>query len=187
MTASNDALLSYLRTMVQMREAHLPSMGARFLCTEDYVLKKGVVFESQPLSADEDAYVRSLVRAYGGGSRLRIKQCFYNSMMLLTRDREDRLTYVEGFAQGRVMPVAHGWLMIGDGKVVDVTLRHPKRGRAALCDRVLGTWDDERAYAGVPFPREYIMRSMVERGIAGSVIDDWERGWPLLTGVETPV
>lgn len=145
---------------------------------EGYVLREGRPFESQDLTSDEMAYVMEATR----GGRFPIKQCFYNSQILLvTRDPENRFTYIEGYCAHAVLPVLHGWLAIG-GKVVDLTMRTRVRapGRRRLSDRVLGSWADGREYFGAAIDRKYVLRRMLEREAAGSLIDDWEAGWPLL-------
>lgn len=143
---------------------------------EGYVLRNGRQFESQELSADEMAYV---LRATKRGT-FPIKQCYYNSQMILARDFEHRFTYVEGYCAHAIIPVLHGWLEIG-GKVVDVTMRTKIRAkRRQLADRVLGSWLDSREYFGVPMDRDYVVERMIARQAAGSLIDDFEGRWPLL-------
>ncbi len=83
------------------------------------MLREGRPYESQELTPDEMAYVLHISKHM----RFPIKQCYYNSQMLLAmRDVERRLTYVEGYCAHAVFPVLHGWLEIG-GKVLDVTMR----------------------------------------------------------------
>lgn len=144
---------------------------------EGYVLREGRSYESQELTPDEMAYVLAISKRM----QFPIKQCYYNSQMLLTmRDHENRLTYVEGFCAHAVIPVLHGWLEIG-GKVVDVTMRTKNLAkRRQLKDRVLGSWSDGRQYWGVRFDREYVVGRMIDRRAAGSLIDDWEGRFPLL-------
>ena len=144
---------------------------------EGYVLREGRPYESQELTPDEMAYV---LRALRRGV-FPVKQCYYNSQMILAnKDPERRFTYVEGYCAHAVISVLHGWLEIG-GKVVDVTMRSSVRAkRRQLADRVLGCWSDGRAYLGVPMEREYVLERMVDRRAAGSLIDDWEGGFPLL-------
>jgi hypothetical protein len=89
------------------------------------------------------------------------RHCFLNAQALVRRDL--RLTYVEGFAVGALIPVLHAWAADPDGRVVDVTWP-----RAAAVE-----------YFGVPFARAYALR---RRGRALSLIDGWHRDWPLLRG-----
>ena len=143
---------------------------------EAYVLREGHLFGPCPLSADEMAYVLQISR----GRKFPIKQCFYNSQMLLAADYERRMTYVEGFCAHAIVPVLHGWLAIG-GKVVDTTMRmHPAARRRRRSRIALGDWTDRREYFGVEFSRQYVVQRMLARQAAGSLIDDFEGRWPLL-------
>lgn len=144
---------------------------------EGYVLRNGRETLSQELTPDEMAYVLDITKR----GVYKIKQCYYNSQIILTtRDHERRMTYVEGYCAGAILPVLHGWLEIG-GKVVDVTMRtRVPSPRRRLPDRVLGSWADGREYWGVPMTRDYVLKRMLARKAAGSLIDDWEAGWPLL-------
>jgi hypothetical protein len=145
------------------------------------VLRNGRPFQSQELTADEMAYVFHVTKR----GVFPVRQCYYNSQMILMRDREHRLTYVEGYCAHAIIPVLHGWLEIG-GKVIDVTMRTKVRAkRRQLADRVLGCWTDGREYFGVPMTRDYVVDRMLARQAAGSLIDDWDAGWPLLRKAES--
>jgi hypothetical protein len=77
----------------------------------------------------------------------------------------------------------HGWLVLDGTHVIDTTWRMDKpMGRGALANRALGTWNDERAYFGVTFSREYVSRYVVERAHGGSLLEDFKGDYPLLTG-----
>lgn len=166
-----------LRRLKQMN--NLPSHG-QYSCFEDYVANHGVTYEREPLTRDERAYVREVIRRSGGLRMHPIKQCFGNAQLLLTRDYEHRLTYVEGFAFS-IIPVLHGWLDL-DGKVIDTTLRQDRNAGGRLANRVLGTWRDERQYHGVHFSREYVLQKILDRRFFGTLIDDYWKHWPLLSG-----
>jgi hypothetical protein len=168
--------MSELRRYLEQMDFMAEQMG-RPDSFEGYVLREGRPYESQELTADEMAYVLAASKRM----QFPIKQCYYNSQMLMTmRDHERRLTYVEGYCAHAIIPVLHGWLEIG-GKVVDVTMRtkHLSK-RRQLRDRVLGSWADGRQYWGVRFDREHVVDRMIERRAAGSLIDDFEAGFPLL-------
>jgi len=151
-----------------------------YSCAEDYVATHGVAYEQERLTADERAYIREVIRRAGGLRRCPIKQCYGNSQLLLMRDYEHRLTYVEGFALS-VIPILHGWLDL-NGKVIDVTLRQDRKAGGRLSNRVLGTWRDNREYHGVHFSRKYVLGKILGRNFLGTLIDDYWDGWPLLTG-----
>lgn len=173
---AKSPLSSYLSSMSEMVRATRPQTLA-YSCCEDYVAKHGVEFASKPLTQDERAYVLSAIDLWG--KQMPIKQCFYNSqMVLIFGDHEHRLSYVEGYML-KIIPILHGWLEI-NGKVIDVTARHPRRGKGRLSDRVFGEWKDDRLYMGVKFKRDYVRHTILKRGYAGSLIDDWQNSWPLL-------
>ena len=97
--------------------------------------------------------------------------CFGNSQLLAIKHG---LIYVEGFAWTKKLtglPLEHAWCVEpGSKKVIDVTW-HNKCADAA--------------YFGVPFATAYIKRrrrALNGKSFAPALIDDWQNGWPLLTG-----
>ena len=79
-----------------------------------------------------------------------IKQCYYNSMMMMKPTHEaPELEYWEGWATA-VIPLNHAW-NVQDGKVVDTTwslLEHQREGAEDL------------QYLGVKIPSSFIMELM---------------------------
>lgn len=184
MIVPNGSLYAYLVQHTDvLRKLHAMNNMKRtspYVCFEDYVAQHGVTYAQEPVTDEERKYVREVIRRAGGLRRFPIKQCYGNSQILLSHDFESRFTYVEGFALS-VIPVLHGWLDLG-GKVFDVTMRQDRNGGGRLSNRVLGTWRDEREYHGVHFDRAYVLQKLVERGFAGTLIDDYWAGHPLLIG-----
>jgi hypothetical protein len=182
------SIQQYLAMSLAMREGcgipervkNMPYSGF-----EDFALKEGRAYEKAPLSAEQRKYVQACAKLWG--NPLEVKQCFYNSQMLmLFADDEKRLTYCEGYGW-RFIPCMHGWLVLDGKHVIDTTWRMDKpMGRGALANRVLGTWNDERAYFGVTFSREYVRRYVLDREHGGSLIDDFKGDYPLLTGATKP-
>jgi hypothetical protein len=145
--------------------------------TYGYVAAKGKPYRSEPLTDAERAHLFNVIDQ--SCRRFPIKQCFYNSQMVAVTDKTNQLKYVEGFvADPRVpIPIHHGWLTL-NGKVIDLTLRRTRRGKGRLRDRAIGTFGD-RQYVGVEFSKDYVLRYMLDTGQAGTLIDDYERGYPL--------
>jgi hypothetical protein len=172
----------YLESCVQIQGyANAKQVTTRYLCFEDFVLQHGREYGQEPLTQEQRRYVQSCAKVWG--KHLQVKQCFYNSqMLLLFTDDEKRFTYCEGYGW-RHIPCMHGWLALDSKHVIDVTWRMDKpMGRGPLANRALGTWNDERAYFGVTFSREYVRRYVIERLHGGSLIDDFKGNYPLLTG-----
>jgi len=92
------------------------------------------------------------------------KQCFGNAFNLVLANRD--LTYVEGYgiSNSVPIPIQHAWAVDKSGNVVDPTWANP----------------EERSYFGIPFKFDFVRDTVIEKETYG-VIDDWARGWPLLT------
>lgn len=95
----------------------------------------------------------------------KVQQCFYNSFKGYTK--YDDLTYVEGYVSS-IFPIQHAWNIDASNQVVDLTLR----------DKYIPT--EEREYFGVPMQFSFISKTSHDRQVFGSVIDNWEKGFPLL-------
>jgi hypothetical protein len=131
------------------------------------------------------------------------KQCFYNAMFMCMVSHSDsdlisRIKYCEGYVSCKApFPVHHAWITI-DGKIVDVTMttnnytleqmtEFMELGTELprsedLSDRILGEIPEGWQYFGVEYDAKEIAKDFIDRKTSFSVIDDWERGWPLLTG-----
>lgn len=170
----------YLQACVQMRRAAGFVATERYSCFEDFVVQHGREYTQAPLSPEQRRYVQACAKRWG--RPLPVRQCFYNSqMLLLFADNDERLTYCEGYGW-RFIPCLHGWLVLDGKHVIDTTWRMDKpMGRGPLANRALGEWNDERAYCGVTFSREYVRRYVMDRKHGGSLIDDFKGNYPLLT------
>jgi len=102
----------------------------------------------------------------GGRWRNEMRACYGNSF---DAARTGQYIYVEGYAVGRV-----GWLPQHHAWVTD-----PKNTTVAYDP----TWTEGAEYFGVMFRLEYIVSAFKKYGHPG-VIDAWEHGWPLLSGVD---
>lgn len=72
------------------------------------------------------------------------------------------LEYVEGYAYNGTIPVHHAWNTRGDGRAIDATWD--------------GLFDEPAVYLGVRFSLAFVLKT----GRNGSVLDDWQRRWPIL-------
>lgn len=179
MTVTTDTPLhDYLRTMIQVRQMIPRGAAFNYWCPQDYVLDRGTVLASAPLTDDE---LITLLRAIDlTRMRFQYKQCFYNSQMVAAHDPTRTLCYCEGYAIGRSIQCHHAWLTI-NGKVVDLTWRTPKPNhKGRLRDRIFGVWPEHWQYIGIEFDTIAVLERMFGTGEVGSFIDDWKNGHPLL-------
>jgi len=94
-----------------------------------------------------------------------MKACFQNAYHLAM---EKDWTYCEGYAIAKgLIPILHAWVLDGEGKVVDPT------------------WEGEAEYFGCEFPWKWVMGITFKREYWGSMLDDWQNHFPLLTGEQT--
>lgn len=170
-------VLDYLRQMVDMKsKMDFGNPPPPYLGMEDYLLKHGQEFTSQPLTDKEleiVAFASSLHECWE-------RECFYNAQFLAQCCR--RFTYCEGVAVS-VIPTHHAWLSI-NGKVVDLTWRvEEKADRSLLPDRNLGTFNPPYAYFGIEIPNcDWFRWWKRHRNASVPILDDWENGWPLFQG-----
>jgi len=143
-----------------------------------YVLRKGKAYAPADLTDSELEIVMSA--ALRSGKQYRMKECFYNSQMLVMSDHTDQIKYVEGYGL-RIIPTLHAWCTI-NGKVVDLTWRTDAVEVRRFDNRFWGRFDGE--YFGVEIDKAYIARIMVKDRVAKSLLDDVENGWPLLQPME---
>ena len=176
------ALRNYLEQMVRVRRTFMPEPPSNFnyWCIEDYTLDRGDEFTSAPLTEDETAFLLTVIDRCSIG-RFQQKQCFYNSQMLVLADHSRTLEYVEGYASGNaVIPVHHGWVVLNN-KVVDLTFRTEKPNhKGRLRDRIFGTFPSKWAYIGTRMDRDMCRERIFRTQMVGTVLDDWESGYPLL-------
>lgn len=158
----------------------------------DYLLDRGRMFdESEPLTDEQFEYLAMIAEECD--IPFEPKACFLNSMVLsiIDCDFEDRITYCEGFCSGRAgLPFPHAWVLLDD-RVVDLTYSTREESaqdfiegrppQADLKDRILGTIPKNWDYFGVEYQNLVVAEYYDTHEEIGSLVDDWERGHPLLT------
>ena len=156
---------------------------------EDYILDRGEAMTSDVGLTDGELEI-VLSAASFSSLTFKPKQCYHNAMMLAVHDRSGKIAYCEGYALTGAIPTAHAWNTI-NGKVVDLTrsLREEavdefmegKPPQKDLMDRVLGKVPEGWEYVGVPFSTADVISYVQVREATGSIIADWEGGYPLFT------
>lgn len=156
---------NYLAVHVEVRMRNsMRDPGWCYWGMEDFVLQEGEVFREvsphQPVVFGKNRYRPRFPR-----------HCFNNSYLAAVASRGN-LRYVEGYAYSRFLPVHHAWNIDGEGRVVDTTWCAKEEDDLIERPKV-GT-----AYYGVIFPTEYVRSTRTKDNT--SVIDQWEKRWPLL-------
>jgi len=173
-----SGLDEYLRQMVGIKSTMVTDNRPPYLGMEDYLLKHGQEFTSQPMTPEE---IQKVVKA-NEIRESQVRQCFYNCQFLAQCCRD--FVYCEGVAVS-VIPTHHAWLTL-NGKVVDLTwkLDTPVTDRDVLQDRNLGTFNPPYLYFGIEVPgRNWFRWWKQHKDHAVPILDDWEKGWPLFNGV----
>jgi hypothetical protein len=181
--------------MMQAHVSHRNNLGKEpwgYTSVPDYILDRGRDFTgTEPLTDEQFAFLTSVaeeVRDEVAGRVFAPKQCFDNSMMMALADPDDRFAYCEGYAYTGTLPVHHAWLTL-DGRLVDLTrslrpeasqeFMASKAPQRDLRDRGLGVVPEGWVYFGLDFPRDVVCQYIRELGQTGSLIEDYNRGFPL--------
>lgn len=162
----NQYLTSFAKMMDKMKSNH----GYYYKSLYHFGVEEFKYYKSEHLTIEEKSYVMKAVK--GLGFEPQVKQCFYNSQLLMTHDYDGRIKYVEGYAVN-IIPTLHGWCEI-NGKLIDVTWKNDRK------EYVFGDFPRNRAYAGVIFPPKYVTRSLYKLGFAGTLIEDYHRDFPVM-------
>jgi hypothetical protein len=175
MNEAADNLRRYLVEVTRFKsrlQLKLPE-GFHYLGAEDYLLDRGSPFESEALTAKERAVVDEALRRCRI-ARFQTGLCYSNAQMLVVSDPTRTLLYCEGMATGTVpVPLNHGWAVI-NGKVIDLTWRHGRRGRRGeFKDRVMGVIPDGWAYYGATFDTEVVLTRMIRMRSVGCFLEDF--------------
>lgn len=186
---SSDELRQNLQTMAATWALFADMKGSKpspMERMEGLIARAGTAFGSTTPTPAQLAFLQ----AYRP-DELPIKQCFMNSqrMLLSAATRgvlsgagRHRLTYYEGYAYAGMIPFHHGWLVLDDTVLVDLTLT-PDRDKPRdnrLASRVIGQLPPDWGYVGVPFTLAEVLTFTLETGLYGSLLDDYPRKWPFL-------
>ena len=159
---TNEGLVDYLRTHASMYKAHNmfgdpKDAPIRIGEIYDWIIENGVCLTGLDLEKSES-------QAFFAQSQ--IKQCYYNSMMAQSLNRE--LEYWEGWAAG-IIPTNHAW-NVQDNSVIDLTW--------SKLDYMRDN-PEQVVYFGVAIPREFVQERLFKEtrfkpsGVAGPYLWDY--------------
>lgn len=170
MRKADKELKNYLTSFAKMMEKMNSSHGYYYKSLYHFAVQEFKHYEPSHLTIEEKSIVMRAVKNMGFEPQ--VKQCFYNSQVLVVNDDKNIIKYVEGYATN-IIPTLHGWCEI-NGKVIDLTWKNDRK------EYVFGDFPRNRAYAGVVFPSEYVGKSMYKTGFAGTLIEDYHRDFPVM-------
>ena len=176
-------LRATLESIDALARTQPPTRKRTPLTLASFVLRHAQAYVSQRLSDEERALVLDVAkRCRDIHGPFEFRQCYVNSQRALMLDRSKRLYYVEGYVMELGHHTLHGWLAI-HGKVVDFTALPPDpTNLPAEPPQILGEFAG-REYLGIPFRRAYVRSCARATEGFGTLIDDWERGFPLFRTV----
>jgi hypothetical protein len=179
-TTLTGRLLAWLRADAANSRRETPSAEWPHPSEAAFVLAHGQAFA--PGGSAQRRIARSLAamhwRVHGPFQH---REAALNAQRCLFLDELERFVYVEGYVlddrAGYAEP--HAWLSLDD-HVVDFTAAIPGEPvRGSDPPQVIGA-SDHRAYVGIRFRREYVLRRTRETGRLAALIDDREHAFPLL-------
>lgn len=181
-TTLTGKLLEWLHVDAAKTRIGAPSAKWPHSSAAAFVLAHGQPFAVNDTGSAQRRVARSLAathwRVHGPFQH---REPALNAQRCLFLDELERFVYAEGFVwdQRAGYPEPHAWLSLDD-HVVDFTAAvpgEPPRGSEPVL--LIGA-SEHRAYVGVRFRRDYVVRRTRETGRIGALIDDWEHGFPLL-------
>jgi hypothetical protein len=173
MRKANTELKNYLEGFAKMMDrssALSKNNGYHYRSLYHFAVEEFKYYAPKHLNIEEKSHVMRVIKTMGFEPQL--KQCFYNSEMLAINDHKGLIKYVEGYAVN-IIPTLHGWCEI-NGKVIDVTWKNERK------EIVLGHFPQNRSYAGVTFPTDYIAATILKTGFAGTLIEDYQQDFPVM-------
>ena len=170
-------LKHYLEQFHQkITEQGLTGICLQYPTVHSFVLQKGRLFESQPLTQDELLQVNLT-----DWRQHKKRECFRNAQITALTQNPGTFGYIEGFVNPNTpFPILHAWLSIG-GKVVDTTLRSDPDDDKK---RVMGLIPDGWEYYGVEIPILDCVHVMAKHHVHMSVLDDYTCHWPFIKQAE---
>lgn len=181
-TTRTGKLLEWLRADAAKIRNGSPSAEWPHASAAAFVLAHGRPFAVDDIGSAQRRLARSLAathwRVHGPFQH---REPAHNAQRCLFLDELERFVYAEGFVwdDRAGHPEPHAWLSLDD-HVVDFTAAVPgEPPRGSEPPQLIGA-SEHRAYVGVRFRRDYVLRRTRETGGVAALIDDWEHDFPLL-------
>lgn len=163
--------------------AHLGmiTMAERRPSPQAVVLKKGLEFESTPLTQDEITLVNKIAQlTIASFGDFKAKECFSNAQKFLYNAQkiapDADIRYIEGYFAFASLPIPihHGWISFNN-KLIDLTLTQSEYDSKlkGLKDRIVGIIPTEFEYIGIPIDTEDIIHKIEHDHETYMILDDW--------------
>ena len=150
------------------------------LSVHGYVLRRGRLFQSQPLTPQEQAYID-----LENWKRHKQRECYQNAQLTalaLPLQEDMDLRYAEGFVYiGKGIAIHHAWISL-NSKVVDTTIRIHHRAPRLFHLRPMGTLPEGWEYYGVEFDPIKHLLYILDIGHTKPLLNDWRNNWPIIRG-----
>jgi hypothetical protein len=170
MRRSDREVLSNIEQYISITKGFKKPKGYYYDSIYHFIRENSKFYDSSPLTKEELAHVNKVKKSLGFVPQIR--QCFYNSQMMMLNDYTGQIKYTEGYANF-IMPVNHAWNTI-NGKVIDLTWKDTND------KNIYGTFSNKLSYYGTEFSSEMIRKRMLETEMANSVFDYMHGGIPML-------
>lgn len=169
---AEQSLRAYL-SMLKRASSEIREEGYKYGSPAELLLETGASMGGEDSAPDTDL-VELIARVEYHG----VKQCYYNCTMLA--EYAD-WNYCEGYVvRGDLpIPIMHAWLEL-DGYVYDPTIRKTYSIEEEDIGVRIANNNEDNFYFGVRLNKDLVIASGLERGKSFSVLQDYEKKYPVL-------
>jgi hypothetical protein len=160
MSENKKAIAGHLNALIKVMQMHDPEHAAKSIMVQYHqlMLDKGTWFTGRKIAKDYPE-----TQLWKKRHKPKMKECFHNSQMFVLMKDDDgfEAKYYEGFMCDGLIVVQHGFVVLGDGNVMDFTLEARdawyKRTKTKQIERT-----EPIVYLGVEVPVEFLKKKVVE-------------------------